>query len=98
MRMRRIAMTCMGAAALLLGGCASMRAAPRGPLGQAQPLGWPVVAGANPGQEQVCTLEVPTGSHLPREVCRTRAELDREREQAEELLYLGFRRGEIIIY
>ena len=33
----------------------------------------------------VCTKERPTGSHIPRRVCRTVADIERERERVERM-------------
>lgn len=81
--MKRAVIPCC-ALALALAGCASVR-----------PL--PAHSSGDP-DERLCSVERPTGSHQYREVCRTREELERERERAEHLLHRGLQVGEIIIY
>jgi len=86
------------ALALALAGCSSLRALPRGPLGQAGPLALSQPsAAAPPADEVTCDREVPTGTRIAREVCRTRLEREHEQAEAEELLHLGLQHGEIII-
>ena len=46
-------------------------------------------SGASAADELVCTSETPTGSKIPKRVCRTRAEMEQDREQAEELVRRG---------
>ncbi|HZN92069.1 MAG TPA: hypothetical protein VFB81_05170, partial [Myxococcales bacterium] len=52
---------------------------------------------APPADEMTCHQEVSTGSHIAREVCRTRAQQEREEREAQDLLTEGLQRGTIII-
>lgn len=54
-----------------------------GPPGTTQP------AATDPEDEQVCREEVPTGSLVARTVCRSRAQIDREREEGQEFQRKG---------
>jgi len=42
-------------------------------------------AAASDEDEQVCHDETPTGSHVSRTVCRSKSQIDREREQGQEM-------------
>ena len=42
----------------------------------------PIVADLSPGEEIVCRRQRPVGSHIPVEVCRTRAEIEAAQEAA----------------
>jgi len=83
--MMRIAALRCTALALAFAGCASLRPVPGRP-------------GADPDEERICVMERATGSHQFQEVCRTRAQIERERDEAEEMLHRGIQRGEIVIY
>jgi hypothetical protein len=81
------------AAALGVSGCgASSAAEPRDPTAVAQPTGdgeGEVVAtqaASAAGAETVCKRERPTGSHIPRMVCRDRKDADERRERDQEFL------------
>jgi hypothetical protein len=43
-------------------------------------------AGDDPGSDVVCRDETPTGSSISRQVCRSRAQRDADRKDAEDLL------------
>ena len=87
-------MTSSGIAAVLVLaaatlGCASPRASGRAAPTQALPAD--AVASASPkpepdGATLVCENELPTGSHIPRRVCRRTDDMRREREAAQEFL------------
>ncbi len=83
--MMRIAAPLSTALALALAGCASLHPVPGQP-------------GVDPDAERVCTMERTTGSHQLQEVCRTRLQIEKERDEAEEMLHRGLQRGEIVIY
>jgi hypothetical protein len=78
--------SCVGVAMIgLLLGCATA-APPPAPTGSAQAAQQDKTAAADPDNELVCE-EVPiTGSHLPQRVCRTRRQIQREREAAQKAL------------
>jgi hypothetical protein len=46
-------------------------------------------AAANSEDEQVCREEVPTGSLVARTVCRSRSQIDQEREDGQEFQRKG---------
>jgi len=83
--MVRIAALLCTALALAFAGCSTLGPRPGG-------------TGSGRDEERVCTMEQATGSHQLREVCRTPAQLEEEREEAEDLLHRGIRQGEIVIY
>jgi hypothetical protein len=76
-----------GVVVLALAGCASLRPVPEEALERS--------AAGEPSR--TCRVEQETGSHIPREVCRTEAEDDQDREKAEEMLVRGIQRGVIVI-
>jgi hypothetical protein len=43
-------------------------------------------AGAGSDEEMVCTTEKPTGSNIPKQICRSRAVIDKEQAEAEEFV------------
>ena len=47
-------------------------------------------AAAAPEDDQVCHEEVPTGSHVGRTVCRSRSQIDRERQEGQEFQRKGY--------
>lgn len=69
----------------LLAACA----APQETRGTTQPSTTQPAAAASSEDEQVCHEEMPTGSHVARTVCRSRSQIDREREQGQELQRKG---------
>lgn len=68
--------TMMMVAALMLGGCASNGG---GTTGEA-------VASSDPETEVICRRVKKLGSNFTETVCKTRAEMDQEREQAGETM------------
>ena len=70
---------------------ASACAAPKATAGGPAPLNaqagtaQPSASGATPDEQKlVCEMERPVGSNIPRRVCRTPQQIEREREAAQE--------------
>jgi hypothetical protein len=72
---------------LLIGAaCASLRTpAGKGPVSAAQ-AGWGAKVASSEGSMLVCEMEEPTGSHIPRKVCRQREMTEADRRAVEELI------------
>lgn len=62
----------LAAALCILAGCSSTGSRPDEPI----------VADLAPGEELICRRYRPVGSHIPVEVCRSRAEIEAAREAA----------------
>lgn len=54
----------------------------------------PIVANAGSPDELICRTQRVTGSHMPVRVCRTRAQMEEERREAQEILRRTGRLGE----
>ncbi len=79
--------SCVGVAMMgLLLGCATA-APPPAPTGSAQAAQQDKAAAPADADNELVCEEVPiTGSHLPQRVCRTRRQIQREREAAQKAL------------
>ena len=65
-------------AALWLAACAGVPAESTGPASTPATQ----TSAADPGDEQVCQAEEKTGTHMTRTVCRSKADMERERAAA----------------
>lgn len=68
-----------------LGGCASQ---PASDEGEAQPIqtAQSEQKDQDDGARLICTREIVAGSHMSRRVCRTRREIEMERQEREQVL------------
>ena len=84
--MRRTASLVLGSLLAVTAACASSTASSATAATKSQSSGTAVTAEKTPHEEAklICEMERPVGSNIPKRVCRTQAEIDRERAAAQD--------------
>jgi hypothetical protein len=91
--MRRTA-SILGSLLALTAACASSTAS-SGTAAKSQSSGTTVTADKTPHEESklICEMERPVGSNIPKRVCRSQAQIDKERAQAQDQMREATRPG-----
>lgn len=92
--MRRTA-SILGSLLALTAACASSTASSGTAAMKSQSSGTAVTADKTPHEESklICEMERPVGSNIPKRVCRTQAQIDKERADAQDRMRDATRPG-----
>jgi hypothetical protein len=92
--MRRTA-SILGSLLALTAACASSTASSGTPAAKSQSSGAAVTADKTSHEDSklICEMERPVGSNIPKRVCRTQAQIDKERAEAQDQMREASRPG-----